>query len=130
MEYNIYISNHYYNDIYRIIFMIIFYLLKIKYNFVNNYDDKIDFIIKPKNNIDENILIDNKIIINSFKNTLILSDKKILNNYKIIPYNFVIEFNNNEYDKELMKKMIDNYKNYYNENFGNDLWILKNTKSR
>ena len=130
MEYNIYIKNNniLYN-IFFIIFIIIFDILTIKYNFINNYDNNVDIIIKAKNNINYNILNKKKIIINSFNNSFLLMDKKLLNNYIITPYNFEIKFQKLYYDKKLMKTMIDNYNNYYNNNLGNDIWILKNTTS-
>ena len=130
MEYNIYIKNNnkLYN-IYIIIFIIIFDILNIKYNYINNYDDKVDIIIKAKNNINYTLLNNKKIIINSFINSYLLMDKKLLNNYNITPYNFEIKFNKLNYDKKLMKTMIDKYNDYYNKNMGNDLWILKNSNS-
>jgi len=130
MEYNIYIKNNnkLYN-IYIIIFIIIFDILNIKYNYINNYDDKVDIIIKAKNNINYTLLNNKKIIINSFINSYLLMDKKLLNNYNITPYNFEIKFNKLNYDKKLMKTMIDKYNNYYNKNMGNELWILKNSNS-
>ena len=130
MEYNIYIkNNHKIYHIFNIIITMIFDILNIKYNYINNYDDKVDIIINTNNKIDYKRLNDKKIISNCFHKSYTLMSKNLLNNFNITPYNFEIKFKDVDYDKKMMKTMINKYVNYSNNNMGNEIWILKNNNS-
>ena len=130
MNYSIYISNNINYSNYHIYLSYISNYLLLNFNFVDNYDTKIDFLFKSKNqftNQEFTIFKNNITIINCLKNNYLLMDKNIFSDYNYTPYFFTIDFNNLFYDKKLMKSLINNYN--YNPNFGNDLWILKNTRS-
>ena len=131
MKIYIYTSNNLY--FYKIFFINLFTLLDIDYEFINNYDEYADFVINSKNNIfiNNKILYDkfnrNKTIMNNIELNYLLMNKNLLINNKYTPYTFSIDFDDLNYDKKLMKNFINKY--HYNKYFGNNLWILKNSKS-
>ena len=133
MNYKIYVSNNNFLYFYKNYFIHLFTLLNIKYEFVNNYDNEIDFVISAKNDIFKNNeklynnFLKNITIMNNIEYNYLLMNKDIIIDLKSTPYTFNINFNNLYYNKKKMKEKINNYK--YNKYFGNKYWILKNTKS-
>jgi len=129
----LYISNNNFLYFYKNFIINLFTLLNIQYDFVDNYDIDVDFIISSKNDIYltnkilYNKLIKNITIMNNIENNFQLMNKDLLINTDFSPYTFIIDFNHLSYDKNLMKKYINLYK--YNKFFGDKYWILKNTRS-
>lgn len=133
MTFKFYISNNNFLYFYKNFIINLFTLLNIQYDFVDNYDIDVDFIISSKNDIYKsnkslyNKLIKNITIINNIENNFQLMNKDLLMNNNYSPYTFIIDFNHLSYNKDLMKKYINKYN--YNKYFGNTYWILKNTRS-
>jgi len=130
MSYLIYISKSINFSLFYKYFDDIFNILNKKYKYIENYDDKVDFIIKSKNDLDEKTLEKckrNITIINCLQNNHLMMNKKIFLNFKYTPYFFYINFDNMKYDKKIVKNYIEKYKR--DDIFGDKYWILKNTKS-